>query len=184
MMDIRIPVSTLRPPPRFGCFLWWPVPGQSWIHEDDLFVAEHLIPGKRIFSCAGDADGWNLYQYGRLSFRARPSMWTELDEPAFSLGEFVEVQSRMGKNRPLIAMVREVFWDRSRRRAQFQLSIAGRRLVRLYSADELILTSRIGTHPDHARRLGELRAGGYLAELSPDAENLVGPELVLAPEAS
>ncbi len=158
---IQATESSLVRPLRFGCFLWWPVPGEGWIHEDDRFVAGHLIPGVRVFSCRDEEEGWNLYQYGRLSFRARPGMWTEVPEPEFHLGEFVEVRSRMGRHRPLVGMVREVFWDRSKRRVHYQLAVAGRRLVRMYVADELTLTAKIGSLPDVARRKGKLRTGGY-----------------------
>jgi hypothetical protein len=172
--------SQLATPIRYGCFLLWPIPGDEWIHEDDRFVAEHLIPGKRIFSCVDDVEGWNLYQYGRLSFRARPSMWTELAEPEFSLGEYVEVRSRMGKHRPLIAAIREVFWNRSKRRTEYQLSIAGRRLVRLYVSDELQLSAKIGSLPDHARRMGKLRNGGYFPVSFSDSESSENEELRLS----
>lgn len=175
----ELPLPPLPRPPQFGCFLWWPVPGVEWIHEDDRFVAERLIPGGRVFCRRDDRDGYSDYCYGRLSFRARPAMWTGVPEPAFQLGDWIEVRSEMGRNQPLVAVVREVFWDRSKQRAGFQLAIAGRRLVRLFDADELVLTARLGEASHTARRWGKLRAGGYLRHLAP--EETGARDLELAP---
>lgn len=175
---LRLPLSR---PPRFGCFLWWPVPGVDWIHDDDRFVAERLIPGGRIFCRRDEQVGFAEYRYGRHSFRAKPAMWTEVPEPSIRLGDWVEVRSRMGRNEPLVALVREVFWERSKQRARFQLSIAGRRLVRLFDADELALTARLGEADSSARRWGELRPGGYLSTFVPGEAD--AGELELAPQA-
>jgi hypothetical protein len=151
----------------------------DWIHDDDRFVAERLIPSGRVFCRTDDRDGYSEYRYGRLSFRARPAIWTEVPEPAFQMGDWIEVRSELGRNQPLVALVREVFWDRLKQRGRFQLSIAGRRLVRLFDADELVLTARLGEAAHTARRWGKFRAGGYLKQLAPGETG--GEDLELRP---
>lgn len=169
----------IRRPPRYGCFLWWPVPGEDWIHEDDRFIAAHLIPGSRVFEARDGADGWIEYAYGRLTFRARPVMWTEVPQPEFRLGDWVEIRTDFGRNAPMVANVREVFWDRARRCCRYQLSLAGRRQVRLFGAEEMRLSARIGEQKDRTRICGTLREGGYLFHLAEGSGD--GAELTLAP---
>lgn len=167
----------LKALPAFGCFLYWPTEGDDWIAEEDRFVVRHLIPGGRIFMRHSDlVDGWNLYSYGRIAFRAAPVSWTPVEQPSFERGDHVEIKSDMNQRHPAVAVIREVIWNNHLRQIEFKLMIAGSRQPRPFTADELQLLAPLGENLPVTRNRNPLQYGGYLFKRP---ANEGGPEIEL-----
>ena len=143
---------------KFGVYLNWPEPGTSWIHPEDVLLAEQLLPSCRIF-CRDDLDReYNVLTYGRYSIRVRPTIWLETVEPAYQLGDHVEIKSDFGRLDPQIAIIREALWNPQRRRVEYQLIRAGRRLPGKFVTDDLQPVAPLGAHLP-ARQIGRVKRG-------------------------
>jgi len=154
----------LKPPILFGCFLNWPLSGEDWIAETDRFIAKRLIPSSRIFMRQAELlDGWNVYVYGRIRFRAGPVNWFPVSQPVFYRGDHVQIKSSMNQRRPAVAVIREVLWNRHRRHIEYKLVIAGARQPRGYTADELQLLAPLGENLPVTPTRNPLRWGGYVS---------------------
>lgn len=129
--------QALRRPDKWGVYATWPEEGMRNVHPDDLWLAERLLPGNRVF-LRQDLDAeFNLLSYGRHQLRVRPTLWVETPEPPFKLGEQVEVRSQMGRLTPQIARISQVFWNNRERRMEFELSRVGRLVPGRFLASDL-----------------------------------------------
>ena len=127
----------IQRPAKWGVYTTWPEEGLHNVHPEDLWLAERLLPGNRIFQ-RRDLDGdYNLLTYGRHQIRVRPTLWVETPEPPFKLGEQVEVRSQLGRLTPQIARIHQVFWNAHSRRIEFELARFGRRIPGKFSAGDL-----------------------------------------------
>jgi hypothetical protein len=136
--------STLVPKPKFGVYLRWPEDGQGWIHPNDVELATKLIPSRRIWLRIDlDKDYW-LIGYGGHSLRVKPTMWLEVPEPDFEVGDQVEIKSSMGKLQAKIATVYDVFWNQPKRIAEYHLRELGKPVPRIFHANDLQPTVRLG----------------------------------------
>ncbi len=136
--------STLVSRPKFGVYPGWPLDGDDWIHPNDIELAVKLIPGRRIFLRIDLDDVYWLIGYGDHSLRVKPTMWLEVPDPHFEVGDQVEVKSNMGKRRARIATVNNVFWNQPKQRAEFQLRMFGKPVPKIYFVDDLHPTVRLG----------------------------------------
>ena len=64
-------------------------------------------------------------------------MWHEVESDGYELGDAVEVKSKMGKLKPLLATMADIFWNRHDQRIDYYLISAGQRLIKPYRIDEL-----------------------------------------------
>ena len=136
MKQPSIKLAPLSRPPRHGVYLWWPEKGLGWIHPDDIDRAEVLIPSSRVF-CRRDIDtAYSLLSYGDKSIRVKPTMWYEVQSDGYELGDPIEVKSRMGKLKPFVATIVDIFWNRQDRKIDYYLRAAGRRLKKAYRCEE------------------------------------------------
>lgn len=118
--------------------------GVEWIHPNDVELATQLIPSQRIFLRIDlDKEYW-LIGYGDYSLRVKPTMWLEVPEPAFEVGDQVEIKSSMGKLQAKIATVSDVFWNQPKRIAEFHLREFGRPIPHIFHASDLQPTVRLG----------------------------------------
>ncbi|MCH2181635.1 MAG: hypothetical protein MK108_06475 [Mariniblastus sp.] len=131
------PLPDLRRPPRYGVYLWWPEEGFDWVHPDDVELAFALIPSKRVFCRQDDEAPYSLLRYGKQSIRVKPTMWYEVESEGYELDDLVEVKSKMGKLKPMVATIADIFWNRHDRKIDYFLHSAGRRLERAYRGDDL-----------------------------------------------
>ena len=152
---IRQTVSELRQPTKFGVCLWWPDESLSWIHPEDIEIAERLVPGDRIFKrqeCPNYADrelGYSLISYGGDRFRALPAIWLPIQFEGFEIGDFVEIKSRLGRRRAAIGTIKEIRWNR-----------LGQRIAYYVDANTIQSSS-----PLHAGDLQPaIRLNGFLSE--------------------
>lgn len=129
--------STLRRPDKWGVYVIWPEEGLHNVHPDDLWLAERLLPGNRVFLRRDLNEEFNLLTYGRHQLRVRPTMWVETPEPEFKLGQQVEVRSQMGRLTPQIARVAQIFWNSRQRCMEFELSRVGRSIPGRFLAGDL-----------------------------------------------
>lgn len=134
----------IQRPTRWGVYTTWPEEGLHNVHPEDLWLAERLLPGNRIFQrCDVDSE-YNLLTYGRHQIRVRPTLWVETPEPPFKLGEQVEVRSQFGRLTPQIARIHQVLWNARTRRIEFELAAFGRVIPGRYLAGDLRSTKRVG----------------------------------------
>lgn len=136
--------STLKPKPKFGVYLRWPVDGEDWIHPDDIRLARKLIPSRRIFVRTDyDETYWQIC-YGKHSVRVQPTMWLEVAAPSFRVGDQVEIKSDMGRLQAQIATVKNVLWNQPKRRVEYQLKRLNQTVPKVFYQHDLIPTVRLG----------------------------------------
>ena len=137
------PLPDLLRPPRYGVYLWWPEKGLDWVHPADAELATTMIPGKRVF-CRQDGQApYSLLRYGQQPIRVKPTMWYEVESDGYDLGDLVEVKSKMGELKPRVATIADMLWNRHKRKIDYFLHSAGRRLIRSYRGDDLQLVQTL-----------------------------------------
>ena len=146
-------LPALRRPPQYGAYLWWPEEGSDWIHPEDIESATELIPSSRVFCRRDDKSPYSLLNYGKTAIRVKPTLWYEITSDGFELGDLVEVKSHMGKLKPLIATIADIFWNRHHQRIDYYLNSAGRKLLKTYRIDEL-QPVKMPSQPMPTRQLG------------------------------
>ena len=107
--------------PRYGYYPWWPQDGEDWVHPEDVAIARRMIPSQRIWRHDGDAGPFIILHYGDVRIRVRPTLWKEVRGEGLEVGDWVEVLSRMGKNKYRIGRIREVVWDDHTRAIHYQV---------------------------------------------------------------
>lgn len=120
-----------------GIFPRWPTDGLDWVHPEDLHQLLGLIPSHRIFRRTWRGGEFAELNYGDVRVRVRPVLWEPVPDPEFTIGDEVEICSLMGQNDPGLATIREVYWDRELKCAQYELDHNGMRLARKFNAGDL-----------------------------------------------
>jgi len=149
--DVRVE-DRLSVLPKHG-FCLWPEDGEDWIHPTDLPIARSLIPSKRIFRKEDCPDpvlrklGYLQYCYGDQSFRGLPSLWHEVATEGYELGDTVELKSGYGKQRPIIADIVGMYWNRKNQVIEYELVKNGVPQPNRYQANQFRLCMKIGVTP-------------------------------------
>ena len=115
--------SELKVPDRFGVFPRWPADGSDWIHPDDLSLVEGMIPSRRIFQRHRIDDPYSKITYGEIGIRIKPVLWLEVKTDGYLIGDRVEIRSKMGANKPDIATIAEMFWNRQQGAVEYRLAV-------------------------------------------------------------
>ena len=134
----------IQRPAKWGVYTTWPEEGLQNVHPEDLWLAERLLPGQRIFQRHDLDNEYNLLVYGRHQIRVRPTLWVETPEPPFKLGEQVEVRSQLGRLTPQIARIHQVLWNSRTRGIEYELAAFGRRIPGRFAVADLRTTKRMG----------------------------------------
>ena len=121
-------LSILSVPQRFGVYPWWPAEDDSWIHPDDVELCYRLIPSPRVFRREFLDQQYNRLTYGELILRVRPTMWLEVPTDGYLVGDRVEIRSEMGRRRPAIARIEDIFFCRRQQRLEYYLSVQSNRI--------------------------------------------------------
>lgn len=137
------PLPPIRTDPRYGCFPRWPEDGDAWVHPEDVTLARQLIPSPRIWRLDEGEDPTDgkpvrTISYGKLRLRVAPAMWQPMPEPAFTLGDWVEVRTADHQHEPHTGQVREVEWDAYSSEIVYLLTERGQPLPSYYRAEELV----------------------------------------------
>ncbi len=149
---IQVANSDLKQPVKFGVFLWWTEQTPSWVHSDDVEIADCLIPSNRVFlrsDCENASDrelGFSKFQYGARWFRGKPALWLEVPHQEIELGDRVEIKSQSGKLKPQIAEVIDILWNRTKRTVEFRLSANEIPMQRRFLISDLRPAVRLGQH--------------------------------------
>ncbi|MCA9258377.1 MAG: hypothetical protein KDA61_04210, partial [Planctomycetales bacterium] len=93
--------------PCLGYFAHWPQDGDDWIHPDDVLTARDYIPSERVFRREESVDGYFTLHYGEVQIRVLPALWQEVESEGFAIGDWVEVLSHGGRQRPHTGQIRE-----------------------------------------------------------------------------
>jgi hypothetical protein len=130
------PWTGLTVPDCYGVFLWWPHEGTDWIHPEDIKLCEQLIPSNRVFFRQRLNSEFSQYLYGKQCIRLRPAMWLEIETDGYLIGDRVEIRSKMGRRRPAIATIEDMYFNRHRGEIEYHLLVKEQRLEEpLYFAD-------------------------------------------------
>lgn len=124
--------------PDSGVYLTWPDAGIEAIHPDDRALAEQLIPSDRVFRRVAFDGEYYTVEYGQRSFRIRPSLWLQVPEEGFQIGDRVEVPSRMMQADPMIAVITEMRYSQTRGVILYTLLHNDMPFPREFSAEELL----------------------------------------------
>ena len=149
---VQIADSELKQPTKFGVFLWWTEQSPTWVHPDDVEIADNLIPSNRVFvrsNCSNASDrelGFSKFQYGAEFFRGKPVLWLEVPHQDIEIGDRVEIKSQSGKLKPQIACVTDILWSRSRRTVEFLLSVNQILIRRHFLVSDFRPAHRLGRH--------------------------------------
>jgi hypothetical protein len=117
-------------------FPWWPEDGCDWIQLEDVEIAKRLVPGKRVFSHVQTDTPFQLYEYGDESFRALPRLQKRVKGDGLLVGDRVEIRSRLGRRRPIIATICDMFWDDYNDRIEYRIRYRDLRSAANYGSEE------------------------------------------------
>jgi hypothetical protein len=93
----------------------------DWIHPEDVEAVKRVIPSRRIFRREDIDMEFAMISYADLQLRVRPTMWLEVIDEGYWVGDLVEVKSGLGRRDPMIATIREIHWDPDSGRIQYYL---------------------------------------------------------------
>jgi hypothetical protein len=127
----------MRAEPEYRVYPRWPEDGEAWIHPEDVRLARRLIPGTRVFRYRGREGSYLILTYGKHRLRVKPTLRQAIPGDGFDLGDCVEVCSKMGKNRPLVATIGDMRWSARYGMIQYRLRSRNMMLARRYTADDL-----------------------------------------------
>lgn len=127
----------LKTDPKYGCFPWWPVDGDDWIHPDDVAQARAMIPSERVFRRDGSEAEYLLLHYGDVTLRVRRTLWQEVEPEGFEIGDWVEVRTRGMQNEPRIGTIVEMLWDKQAGALRYQIEDDDQVIDHRYSRDDL-----------------------------------------------
>jgi hypothetical protein len=127
----------MRTEPAYLVYPWWPENGDDWVHPSDVRLARSLIPGTRVFRRLGREGAYVVLGYGVQRLRVKPTMRQAIAGDGYDIGNRVEVCSRLGKNRPFVATVREMDWNAHFGVIQYRLERRAMILARRYTAADL-----------------------------------------------
>ena len=80
--------------------------------------------------------------------RVRSALWLPVRGDSFQVGEWVEVRSRVGKNRPGIGRIGEMLWNRRDRRIDYLVCRRGMLADTMYQASDLVRVNRLPAAAD------------------------------------
>lgn len=130
--------------PDYGIFDRWPSDGVEFIHPDDLDVATHCIPSRRVL-CRYRYDGtFYYYRYGKIEFRLLPAMWLKIKYEGIDIGDEVEVIGFALEREKFVARIWGMHYVRVKGQIFYRLKMVdGSAVTRLYVRDELrVLTDK------------------------------------------
>ena len=136
--------SELKLPDRFGAFPRWPQDGTNWIHPEDIELIRGMIPSRRIFQRHRLDATYSIISYGKTNVRIKPVLWLEVKTDGYLVGDRVEIRSRMGTNKPDIATIEEMFWNRGKVAVEYRLSVRGQELASPYFFGDFQPAFRLG----------------------------------------
>ncbi|MEM0924582.1 MAG: hypothetical protein AAGJ83_00960 [Planctomycetota bacterium] len=123
--------------PDYGCFIRWPENGQSFMHPDDVPIANQLIPSPRVLKRTAFDGTYYHYEYGQLRFRLRPTMWRRLRTDGIDIADQVETIGLGLERDRFVADVWGMYFVERKGCILYRLKRAGRVVPRLYPADQL-----------------------------------------------
>ena len=106
---------------KYVTFPRWPEDGTDWIHPNDIKSARKLVPSNRVFVQRKTETDYESYVYGNDSFRAYPRLRKRITGDGLLVGDRVEVRSRLGRRRPVVAVICGMFWDDYHRQIQYRI---------------------------------------------------------------
>lgn len=141
-------IIPLKRAPAWGVYRWWPEDGEAWVHPFDVGIVKRLVPGNRVFRREDLDETWLQVSYGQIRFRAKSTIWYEVDPDGFEIGDMVEVKSRMGKAEPFIGRIRDMFWNHRYKQIEYYLDRSESPQVRPYLAADMEFLDQPGHDPD------------------------------------
>ena len=123
--------------PRYGYYPWWPEDGDQWLHPEDVQLARELIPSNRIFRREGESGPFVCLFYGELRIRVKRTLWQEVDNEGYELGDWVEVLSRGQRNTPRTGVICEIRWEPKERRLQYRIMENDKLIPNDYFSDDI-----------------------------------------------
>ena len=132
----------MKTDPRYGYFPRWPQDGDSWIHPEDLVVAQRLVPSMRIWRRDGTRGRFAILHYGDIRIRVVPTLWneivgSEIATEGIEVGVWVEILSRMQRNTYRIGKIREMFWDSRTGTIRYRIEHNQKPLPNFFGRDDL-----------------------------------------------
>jgi hypothetical protein len=117
-------VKTGFHPTRWGWFPWAPSPWDDVVHPDDHEMAQNLVPSPRILvvNRADLESEYSVFSYGHLSIRMKPSLWREVPDPGYRLGQVVEISKLYSIHEPTLVTIEEIYWDQGAERIMYLVS--------------------------------------------------------------
>ena len=145
--DPNFKMEPLKRPPRYGVFLTWPIDGNDWIHPEDVERANQMIPSNRVFRREDLDSEFSILTYGNQTIRVRPSMWLEIEHDGYEMGDTVEIKSDFGRQKPMIARIAEVYWNKREQRIEYVLKQEGRIIESRLTANDFRMVIPINETP-------------------------------------
>ena len=124
---------------KWGLCLWSPEHdaqfGSTRLHPEDRSKWNETHPYGAVLECIGVEDEYLIVGNKLLSFRLKPSLFSEVAKPRCVIGERVNVQS---KGMMKAAIVLDIRWHHQRNEAYFFLEVEGKRSAKQYWANDIL----------------------------------------------
>lgn len=127
----------MKTEPKYGYYPWWPEDGNEWLHPEDVELAREMIPSARVFRRDGEQGPFVVLHYGDVRLRVKRTLWQEVTNEGFEIGNWVEVLSRGFRNTPRTGTIREMIWDQYDRCLKYQITENDLPIAKEYSAEDL-----------------------------------------------
>jgi hypothetical protein len=139
---------------RWGYFPWCSEPIENLVHEFDIGIARHFIPGSRILTldASTESEEFQIATYGNLCFRIRPCLWREVPFNGIQLGDLVEISSiQAPRCEPAMATVEELIWSSTLNQITYRLSRQNKILPNHFLAQHLVPRRQLSLARRHSR---------------------------------
>jgi hypothetical protein len=134
--------------PDYGCIPRWPQDGQAFIHPDDVAIATRCFPSERVLRRERFDGVYYHYNYGKLRFRLRPSMWLRVKSDGIDIGDTVETTGAALERDLFIAQVWGMYYVRRKGCILYRLRRGETTIPHLFVASDLrLLTEKSTVRP-------------------------------------
>ena len=116
----------------YGLYNWHPLHGEHLIGSQYLDCVKKMDPRGLVFLCVDENDEYIKLKYGDIVFDAKPDLYEIVENPAFNIGDDVEVVSSGA-----VGHIHDMFWHYKEKQPLYFLTVEGKKKSRRFFTSEL-----------------------------------------------
>ena len=122
-------IDSSRQVPCWGLYPWFPEHGEQMIHPNDVSIVIALSPYIRVFELVDVDEDYLVLSYGDCTFRVRPNLFHEVEQPIKRIGDIVQVES---KGEIVTGLIVEVQWHYKKNKPFYFITKNGKQVSKRY----------------------------------------------------